>query len=84
MPVSIGAKLLQRHLQRDESLAWKFELVRRRDQLAKLEMEAQASCCRDAYACVLGVELASQCLVGTAAVKAQEAVMVQCSALSRH
>lgn len=52
VPVSIAAKLLQRQFQKDESLAWKFELVRRRDQLAKLEMETQASCFTDACVCV--------------------------------
>ena len=51
VPVSVAAKLLQRQFVRDEALAWKFELVRRRDQLAKRELEAQASCCCRAFEC---------------------------------
>jgi hypothetical protein len=43
LPVSAAAKLLQRQFGKEEVLAWKFEVVRRRDQLAKAEAEAQAS-----------------------------------------
>jgi hypothetical protein len=41
VPIKLAAKLLQRQFSKDEPLAWKFELVRRRDQLARLEAEAQ-------------------------------------------
>lgn len=37
----MAAKLLQRQFNKDEALAWKFEIVRRRDQLARLEAEAK-------------------------------------------
>lgn len=47
LPVSAAAKLLQRQFAKEEVLAWKFEVVRRRDQLAKAEAEAQASLAGD-------------------------------------
>jgi hypothetical protein len=47
LPVSAAAKLLQRQFAKEEVLAWKFEVVRRRDQLAKAEAEAQASMAGD-------------------------------------
>lgn len=62
VPVGVAAKLLQRQFMKDEALAWKFELVRWRDQLAKLEVEAQASCCRG---CMVELPAASHpCLCG--------------------
>lgn len=41
--VGVMAKLLQRQFSKDQALAWKFEVVRRRDQLSKAEAEAQVS-----------------------------------------
>lgn len=43
MPPKLAMQLLQRQFSRDQGLAWKFELVRRRDQLLKAEADAQAS-----------------------------------------
>lgn len=43
LPVATASRLLQRQFARDQALAWKFELVRRRDQLAKTEAEAQVT-----------------------------------------
>jgi hypothetical protein len=37
----MAAKLLQRQFNKDQALAWKFEIVRRREQLARLAAEAK-------------------------------------------
>jgi hypothetical protein len=41
VPIGMAAKLLQRQFHKDEALAWKLEIVRRRDQLVRLEAEAK-------------------------------------------
>lgn len=40
-PPALAAKLLQLRFKRDQGLAWKFELVKRREALAKAEAEAK-------------------------------------------
>lgn len=41
LPPQLAAKLLQLRFKRDQGLAWKFELVRRREALARAEADAK-------------------------------------------